>query len=281
MTDKTTILLDGLRFGEGPRWHQDRLWFSDMHDCKVLALALDGEVETIVTVPNQPSGLGWSADGDLLIVSMADRRLLKLAAGGLEEVADLSSLASFHCNDMVVDPTGRAYIGNFGFDLLNNAPRDFAELILVTPDGEARIVAKEMRFPNGTVITADGNTLIVAETTAGALTAFDISGDGSLVNRRSWAQLEKAVPDGICLDADDGIWVASPVSNEVLRVKEGGVVTDRIQVETQAFACMLGGDDRKTLFILTAESSSPVESESNRSGRVETIRVEFAGAGSP
>lgn len=281
MTDKTTILLDGLRFGEGPRWYQDRLWFSDMHDCKVLALALNGEVETIVEVPNQPSGLGWSADGDLLVVSMADRRLLKLAAGRLEEVADLSSLASFHCNDMVVDPTGRAYIGNFGFDLLNNGPRDFAELILVTPDGDARIVAKEMRFPNGTVITADGNTLIVAETTAGALTAFDISGDGSLSNRRTWAQLDKAVPDGICLDADDGIWVASPVSNEVLRVKEGGEVTDRIQVETQAFACMLGGDDRKTLFILTAESSSPVESESNRSGRVETIRVEFAGAGSP
>ncbi|HJN49133.1 MAG: SMP-30/gluconolactonase/LRE family protein [Pseudomonadales bacterium] len=281
MSDRTTILLDGLRFGEGPRWHKGRLWFSDMHDCKVLALDLNGQVETIVTVPNQPSGLGWLPDDTLLIVSMADRRLLKNTPAGLEEVADLSSLASFHCNDMVVDATGRAYIGNFGFDLLNNAPRDFAELVLVTPNGEARVVAKEMRFPNGTVITPDGNTLIVGETTAAALTAFDITADGSLDNRRTWAQLDNAVPDGICLDADDGIWVASPVSNEVLRVTEGGQVTDRIQVETQAFACMLGGEDRKTLFILTAESSSPADSENKRSGRVEAVRVAVAGAGSP
>jgi|TARA_Y100000310_G_scaffold343526_1_gene451641 sugar lactone lactonase YvrE len=281
MAGRTTVLLDGLRFGEGPRWHEGRLWFSDMHDCKVLALGLDGEVETIVEVPEQPSGLGWTAGGELLIVSMADRRLLKLAPGGLEEVADLSSLASFHCNDMVVDPTGRAYIGNFGFDLLNNAPREFAELILVTPDGEARIVADEMRFPNGTVITPDGNTLVVGESSAGVLTAFDIAGDGSLSNRRTWAQLENAVPDGICLDADDGIWVASPVSNEALRVKEGGEVTDRVKVETQAFACMLGGEDRQTLFIMTAESSSPADSEKKRSGRVETARVDTPGAGSP
>jgi sugar lactone lactonase YvrE len=281
MDNKTSILLDGLRFGEGPRWHQGRLWFSDMHDCKVLALDPNGEVETIVEVPNQPSGLGWLPDGTLLIVSMADRRLLKLAPGGLEEVADLSALASFHCNDMVVDPVGRAYIGHFGFDLLNNAPRAFAELILVTPDGKARVVAEEMRFPNGTVITPDGTVLIVGETTAGALTAFDITADGSLTNRRTWAQLEAAVPDGICLDADNGIWVASPVSNEALRVEEGGRVTDRIQVETQAFACMLGGEDRKTLFILTAESSDPNESERNRSGRVETVQVDVAGAGSP
>jgi sugar lactone lactonase YvrE len=281
MDNRTSILLDGLRFGEGPRWHQGRLWFSDMHDCKVLALDLNGEVETIVEVPNQPSGLGWLPDGTLLIVSMADRRLLKLAPGGLEEVADLSALASFHCNDMVVDPVGRAYIGHFGFDLLNNAPRAFAELILVTPDGKARVVAEEMRFPNGTVITPDGTVLIVGETTAGALTAFDITADGSLTNRRTWAQLEAAVPDGICLDADNGVWVASPVSNEALRVEEGGRVTDRIQVETQAFACMLGGEDRKTLFILTAESSDPNESERNRSGRVETVQVDIAGAGSP
>jgi len=281
MANNTSILLDGLRFGEGPRWHRGRLWFSDMHDCKVLAVDTQGKVETIVTVPNQPSGLGWLPDDTLLVVSVTDRRLLKFAGDELEEVADLSSLASFHCNDMVVDPSGRAYIGNFGFDLLNNAPQAFAELILVMPDGTARIVADAMRFPNGSVITPDGNTLIVGETTGGALTAFDIKEDGSLVNRRIWAQLEKAIPDGICLDADNGIWVASPISNEVLRVKEGGEVTDRIQVETQAFACMLGGDDRKTLFIMTAESSNPVDSESNRSGRVETIRVDIPGAGSP
>lgn len=190
MANSTTILLDGLRFGEGPRWHKGRLWFSDMHDCKVLAVDLNGQLETIVEVPNRPSGLGWLPDDTLLVVSVTDRRLLKLAPGGLEEVADLSSLASFHCNDMVVDPAGRAYIGNFGFDLLNNAPAAFAQLILVTADGKARIVAEKMRFPNGTVITPDGNTLIVGETTGGALTAFDITADGSLINRRTWAQLE-------------------------------------------------------------------------------------------
>jgi len=161
-----------------------------MHDCKVLAVDLNGQLETIVEVPNRPSGLGWLPDDTLLVVSVTDRRLLKLAPGGLEEVADLSSLASFHCNDMVVDPAGRAYIGNFGFDLLNNAPAAFAQLILVTADGKARIVAEKMRFPNGTVITPDGNTLIVGETTGGALTAFDITADGSLINRRTWAQLE-------------------------------------------------------------------------------------------
>ena len=281
MADSTTILVDGLRFGEGPRWHKGRLWFSDMHDGKVLAVDLNGQLETIIEVPNQPSGLGWLPDDTLLVVSVTDRRLLKLTPDGLEEVADLSSLASFHCNDMVVDRAGRAYIGNFGFDIINNAPAAFAQLILVTVDGKARIVAEEMRFPNGTVITPDGNTLIVGETTGGALTAFDITADGSLINRRTWAQLEKAVPDGICLDADNGIWVASPISNEVLRVKEGGEVTDRIQVETQAFACMLGGDDRKTLFIMSAESSNPIDSEKNRSGRVETIRVDIPGAGLP
>lgn len=282
MQQSTRILLDGLCFGEGPRWHADRLWFSDMHDHKVLAVDLEGNVETIAEVPNQPSGLGWLPDGRLLIVSMTDCKLLCLdSSGELSEFADLSSLASFHCNDMVVDSSGRAYVGNFGFDFLSGAEPSSAELIMVTPEGEASIAAKDMQFPNGTVITPDGKTMIVGETWGGALTAFDIAADGSLSNRRIWAQLEGAIPDGICLDEAGGIWVASPMSNEVLRLVEGGDVTDRIKVETQAFACMLGAADRKTLFILTANSSEPDECKQAKSGRIEIVAVEIAGAGLP
>ncbi len=281
MSQTTEVLLDGLCFGEGPRWHAGRLWFSDMHDHKVLAVNLDGKVETIAEVPNQPSGLGWLPDDSLLIVSMTDRKLLRLEAGNLSEFADLSALASFHCNDMVVDSEGRAYVGNFGFDFLSGEDPADAELIMVTPDGDASIVAREMKFPNGTVITPNGQTLIVGETWGGTLTAFDIAADGSLSGRRVWAQLEGAIPDGICLDEGGGIWVASPMSSEVLRVVEGGNVTDRISVATQAFACMLGGPDRKTLFILTANSSEPDECKQSRSGCIEMATVAIAGAGLP
>jgi sugar lactone lactonase YvrE len=274
------ILIDGLRFPEGPRWHEDRLWFSDMHDHRVLAVGLDGNRETIVEVPNDPSGLGWLPDGRLLVVSMRDRRLLRLDAEGLAEVADLSSLAKCQCNDMVVDGRGRAYVGNFGFDLhLGDSPTP-TNLILVEPDGSARSVAEDLRFPNGTVITPDGRTLVVGESFGGCLTAFDIAEDGSLANRREWARMEKAVPDGICLDAEGAIWVASPVSGEVLRLREGGEVTQRIEVEHQAFACMLGGAERKTLFICTAASSDPKQTDA-RTGRIEFVEVEVAGAGRP
>jgi len=281
VTAHTATLLDGLAFPEGPRWHENRLWFSDMHHHRVLAVDLEGNAETICEVPHQPSGLGWLPDGRLLVVSMIDRRLLRLENGELLEHADLSGLASFHCNDMVVDAEGRAYVGNFGFDLIAREEPKPAEIVLVTPGGEARVVASDLRFPNGTVITPDGGTLIVGESFGARLTAFDIESDGELANRRVWAQLEGAVPDGICLDAEGAIWLASPVSAEVLRVREGGEVTRRIPVETQAFACMLGGADRRTLFICTAESSDPDECRAAAAGRIETIEVEVPGAGLP
>jgi sugar lactone lactonase YvrE len=281
MSSETRVLLDGLLFAEGPRWRDGKLWFSDMHAHRVMTVDLDGNAETIVEVPNQPSGLGWLPDGRLLIVSMTDRRLLRLDPEGLTEVADLSELASYHCNDMVVDKHGRAYIGNFGFDLAAQADFAPAELVLVTPEGKAHVVADQMSFPNGTVITPDDSTLIVGETFGACLTAFDIEPDGSLVNRRVWANLVGAVPDGICLDAEGTIWVASPTSSEALRVREGGEVTDRVKVSTQAYACMLGGRDRKTLFILTAESSDPEEVEVKRTGRIEIVEVDVPGAGLP
>lgn len=281
MKRATSVLLEGLAFPEGPRWHDGRLWFSDMHADRVKRVGLDGKSEDVVEVPGRPSGLGWLPDGRLLVVSMADRRLLRLDANGLAQVADLSALATGHCNDMVVDERGRAYVGNFGFDLdAGEAPRT-ADLVLVTPEGDARSVASDLSFPNGTVIAPDGATLIVGETYAQRLTAFDVASDGTLSGRRTWAQLNDRLPDGICLDAEGGIWVAAPFSGEVLRVVEGGEVSDRIAVTTQAYACMLGGPDGCTLFVCTADSHEPEKCRAEATGRIEIAEVEVPGAGLP
>jgi sugar lactone lactonase YvrE len=281
-TLRTEILLEGLAFAEGPRWHEGRLWFSDMHSQEVLAVGLDGKRETIVTVPGDPSGLGWGADGRLLVVSMRDRRLLRLEDdGGLGQVADISRLASFHCNDMVVDTKGRAYVGNFGWDLHGGGEARGATLVMVTPDGDVRAVAEDLEFPNGAVISDDGGTLIIGETMGRRLTAFDIEADGTLTHRRVWAQLSKIMPDGICLDADGAIWVASPISHGCFRVLEGGEITHKVEVDTQAFACMLGGPERRHLFVCTASSSQPEACESNRDGRIEIVQVDVPGAGLP
>jgi sugar lactone lactonase YvrE len=275
------VVLDGLYFPEGPRWHEGKLWFSDMHGHRVMTVGLDGAAQTVVNVPAAPSGLGWLPDGRLLVVSMEDRRLLRLDPSGLTEVADLSRLATFHCNDMVVDAQGRAYVGNFGFDLHAGAEPAPAAIVLVLPNGEARVAAADLMFPNGTVITSDGRTLIVGESFGPRLTAFDVEPDGSLSNRRVWAALASAVPDGMCLDAEDAIWVASPISAEVLRVREGGAITHRVSVSTQAFACMLGGPQRRHLFICTASSGDPAVCREKRDGRIEVVEVEVPGAGLP
>jgi sugar lactone lactonase YvrE len=275
------IILDGLAFPEGPRWRDGLLWFSDMHAQRVMTVDPQGVAHTVVEVPNDPSGLGWLPDGRLLVVSMRDRKLLRLDASGLTEHADLGGIATFHCNDMVVDAQGRAYVGNFGADFQSGAAMVPAALALVEPDGGVRVAADDLMFPNGTVITPDGRTLVVGESFASRMTAFDIEDDGSLTNRRVWAQLENALPDGCCLDAEGAIWVASPISSEVLRVHEGGRVSQRIEVDTQAIACMLGGEDRKTLFILTAGTLIPEEAAQRRDGRIEVVQVEVPGAGLP
>jgi sugar lactone lactonase YvrE len=278
---KTSVLLDGLAFPESPRWHDGKLWFSDMFMHQVMTVTADGKAETVISVPQQPSGLGWLPDGRMLVVSMHDRRLLRLDPAGLALVAELGDMAHYHCNDMVVDRHGRAYIGNFGFDYLAKKPAKTTVLILVTPDGKKRIVAENMLFPNGSVITPDGGTLIVAETYGARLTAFTITEDGSLTARRVWAKLQGATADGICLDAEGAIWAASPISSEVVRVREGGEITHRIQVETQGIACMLGGDDRRTLFILSAPLVAAEEGRKLKRGRIETARVDIPGAGLP
>ena len=281
MTELATVL-EGLAFPEGPRWHDGRLFFSDQHARQVLALDPSGAVEVVVRVEQQPSGLGWTPDGRLLIVSMLDRRLLRLEADGtVTEVADLSQLATFHCNDMVVAGNGRAYVGNFGFDLDNGAAPRPANLIAVEPDGAARVVAEEMRFPNGTVITPDGQTLIVGESVAGRLTAFTIDADGSLSDRRVWARLDGAVPDGICLDAEGAVWIACPLSSRCLRVAEGGEILEEIATEQPAFACMLGGADRRTLYVCTSVMGGAAATTARRPGRIRAREVDVAGAGLP
>ena len=277
----TTVLAEGLRFPEGPRWHDDRLVFSDQHDAKVRALTVAGELSTVVAVPHRPSGLGWDPHGHMLVVSMDDRRLLRFDGSGLEEVADLTPLATWHCNDMVVDALGRAYVGNFGFDLDGGGDVTTANLVRVDPDGSISVAAAELRFPNGTVITPDGATLVVGESYGGVLTAFAVAADGSLSNRREWAKLHGAVPDGICLDAEGAIWSACPLTGRVLRVLEGGEVTDVVTVDRRgAYACMLGGPRRSTLFVCAADASNPAETATMR-GAIEVCEVDVPGAGLP
>jgi sugar lactone lactonase YvrE len=259
------------------------LFFSDQHDHRVVALSPDGATETIVEVPQQPSGLGWLPDGRMLVVSMLDRRVLRREDDGqLVEHADLSSFAAAACNDMVVDAHGRAYVGHFGFDMYGGeGPKD-ASLLLVLPDGSVSVAAEPLQFPNGTVITPDGGTLIVGESMGGRLTAFTVAADGSLFDSRSFAQLQGAVPDGICLDAEGAVWSACPFSGRVLRVKDGGEVLDEVKVSHEfAFACMLGGADRRTLYICTAPSHIPAECRTQRGGRIETVVVDVPGAGLP
>jgi sugar lactone lactonase YvrE len=280
MKTRTRVLLDGLRFPECPRWDGKRLWLSDMHAGRVLAVDLEGRAETVLEVPGEPGGLGWLPDGRLLVVSMHDRRLLRHDGDRLETVADLSPFATFHCNDLVVDAAGRAYVGNFGFDLHARATVTPANLILVHPDGRVEVAAEELLFPNGMVITPDARTLVVGESFAGRLTAFDVGPDGRLSNRRVWARTPGAVPDGICLDAEGAIWVASPVSNEVLRVREGGEVAERIGLDRLGIACMLGGPERRTLFVCTSKYLDPSETDA-RQGRIEMAEVAVPGAGRP
>ena len=280
--NRTQTLVDGLCFGEGPRWHEDALWLSDMHGKEVIRVAGDGTVSPVVHVENCPSGLGWLPDGQLLIVSMIDRSLLRFDGERLHTHADLSSFATFHCNDMVVDGSGRAYVGNFGFDLHTGAKPVPAVLVCVEPDGSARVVAEDLMFPNGTVITPDGRTLIVAESFGAQLTAFDVAANGDLSNRRIWAELPRgAVPDGICLDSEGGIWSASPTTCECIRQEEGGKITHRVEVDQGAFACMLGGADGTTLFVLTSDSSDPEECAAKRTGKIETSQAPYPGAGWP
>ncbi len=282
MSDQARVVASDVAFGEGPRWHDGALWWSDMHADQVCRLGPAG-VERVCTVPNRPSGLGWLPDGRLLVVSMLDRRVLRLEPdGSLVTHADASGIVSRPTNDMVVDRHGRAYVGNFGFDLGAGEAVAATVLLRADTDGSVHVVADDLVFPNGMVLTPDGRTLIVAETFGARLTAFDVAEDGALSARRVWApMLQGEAPDGICLDAEGAVWVASPPTKECLRVREGGEVTQRIATGRGAFACMLGGADRRTLFVCTADSYDPERQRAERNGRIEAFEVAVPGAGLP
>lgn len=284
ITSPVSVLHEGLAFGEGPRWHDGALYFSDMHAYEVHCYRPESGTTTVVArFDDEPSGLGWLPNGDMLVVAMSSKSLLRVSNPGDQQkislYADLSELAPGRCNDMVVTPDGGAYVGNFGFDMHKGEKLAPTNLIYVAPDQSARVVAEDLIFPNGTVITPDGKTLVVAETFARRLSSFQLNADASLSHRDTWASVpEGAVPDGICLDSQGGIWVASPTSNDCLRIEQGGDVTHRVALDRGAFACMLGGND---LYILAAKSSTPDECKAQRAGQLLKVAAPHAGAGYP
>jgi sugar lactone lactonase YvrE len=282
MEIKSTTLATGFVFPECPRWHGDHLWFSDQHDEKVHVLTPDGNPVETFDVPGRPSGLGWLPNGDLLVVSMLERKLYRRRGDILTLHADLKALHPGHSNDMVVDASGRAFVGNIGFDFHSGAEFKPTVIALVMPDGETSVAAEDLHCPNGSVIAPDGSRLIVAESFGHRLTEFEIAQDGKLINRRQFADLQGRVPDGICLDAEECVWVAVPFANACWRVARGGEVVDTVPIENGApYACMLGGADGRDLFICCATEHAPELTVRLREGRIDTARAPAQRAGRP
>jgi sugar lactone lactonase YvrE len=280
MTDPRT-LATGLTYGESPRWHDDLLWVSDMGANRLLTVDLSGTVEVAAEVPGMPMGSGWLPDGRMLLVSSTDGRLLAREPDGTTSTfADLSALSGFPWGDAVVDGRGNTYVGNIGFMFGMGEPGP-GTLALVTPDGVARELAGDFAFPNGIAVTPDNATLIIAESYAGRLTAFDIAPDGGLSGRRTWADLGEAAPDGICLDAEGAIWYADVPNQRCVRVREGGEVLRTVDLDRGAFACALGGPAGTTLFITAARFAGPESMGGEPTGQILAIEVEVPGAGWP
>ncbi len=272
----------GFAYTECPRWHQGRLWFSDQYLGWVYAMTEGADVEAVVEVPGRPAGLGWLPDGRLLVVSMDRHQLLLLDDGELRSVADLSPYHPGPSNDMVVDRLGRAYVGNIGFDYYGGESPRLTSLVLVDPStAHCSVAADDLSVPNGAVITSDGLRLIVAESFGHRLTEFDIDGNGTLSNRRVFADLHSLVPDGICLDDEGAVWAAT-VAGGVVRVREGGDITDRVEIPGRhVYACALGGADGLDLYICSAGSDQPSVALEQRDATIERITVEVAAADPP
>jgi sugar lactone lactonase YvrE len=265
--------------GESPRWHADRLWCTDLGAGEVLAIDLAGNREVIAHI--HTLGLSFLPDGRLLIVSMPDGVLMRREPdGSLVTYADLTGLAHRPWNDLVVDGRGNAYVNNIGFDF-PAGPFAPGTLALITPDGAARQVAEGLAFPNGMVVTPDNATLIVAESYGARLTAFDIAAGGDLANQRVWADLDGAHPDGICLDAEGAVWYADVPAKRCVRVREGGAVLQTIDLDRGCFACMLGGVDKRTLFMMAAEFSNTASMAGTRTGQVLSVQAPAPGVGWP
>lgn len=278
MKERTAELLaDGFKFLEAPRWHAGKLWVSDVFDHKLFSVTPDGVRELVCEVPNRPSGQAFLPDGRHIVVSGTDRRLLEVVDGGLREFADLSSHAPGYVNDFAVDPAGRLYVGDFGYDYDAGEPRKTTCLLRVDPDGTVVRVAEDMDFPNGSVVIDGGRTLIVAETWECRITAFDVSEAGELSNRRIFADLEERQPDGLCADADGAIWVGCFNTGEFLRLLDGGEITDRFRFNGSAISCVLGGDDGHTLFMTTFLGPAHEIATEKRKSAIFTGRVPVGG----
>ena len=271
------ILLSGLAIGESPRWHEDRLWFSNWGAQEIIAVDLDGNSEVMARVPTTvPFCIDWLPDGRLLVVAGQEAQLLRgNPDGSLSTYAELGNISERPWNDIVVDGRGNAYVGNIGFDFPEG---EFTPgiLALATPEGSARQVADGVAFPNGIVVTPDNSTLILAESYGNRLSAFDIATDGGLSNRRVWADLGDGVPDGICLDAEGAVWYGDVPNKRCVRVREGGEVLQTVELDRGCFACTLGGEDGRILFMVAADMTSEA-----LTGQVLTVRAQAAGAGWP
>jgi sugar lactone lactonase YvrE len=278
------VLMGGLAFGESPRWHDDRLWFSNWGAQEVIAVDLEGRSEVVARVPTTiPFCIDWLPDGRLLIVSGPERLLLRREAdGSLVTHVDVTPLSDHALNEIVVDGHGNAYLNGAGFDLMSGGEFAPGIVALVTPDGSARQVADGIAFPNGMALPPDNATLIVAESYGKRLTAFDIGADGGLSSRRVWADLDDGVPDGICIDAEGAIWYADVPNKRCVRVREGGGVLQTIELDRGCFACMLGGAEGTTLFMMAAEWRGPANMLGGpRTGQVLTARAPAPGVGWP
>ena len=261
-------------------WRNGRLWFSDVHAGAVMAVDLDGKTELVAAIDGAPSGLGWLPDGTLLVARGVPAAVMAVSPDGdVREYADLTGVATFPPNDMVVDAAGRAWLGTC--DVGGLPAPGVSQLLCIGPDRSVSVVDPGMRFPNGAVVTPDGGTLIVAETFGSGMAAFTIGADGRAAGKRDWARVPGSVPDGICLDAEGAVWFADPTARAAVRVRQGGEVVDRIETERACYACTLGGEDGRTLFLLTGELARAEKALANRRGRIETVTVDAPGSGSP
>jgi sugar lactone lactonase YvrE len=284
MSGRLSTLASGFGYVEGARWHDGAVWFSDLGQKKVWRVGLDGTATVAATVPTTPIGLGWLPDGRLLVVSSDDNRLLAVRPDGTTEPYATLGLAVHASNDLAVDASGRCYVSHFGYDLFGGGSPTTTGLLLVQPDGSVELTGSDLMFPNGIVITRDGSTLVVAESFAFRLSAFDIGADGRLSNKRVFAQFDNPdtdLVDGLAIDAEDGVWVGCPIAGEYRRVVDGGQVTDVVRTDPAAAfgpACALGGSSMRTLFLATTDTTLPALADGwAGEGRIDMVEVDVPG----